>query len=317
MTADAPAGSAASPAGAAGNAGASGIGRFAVVGNPIAHSWSPAIHQAFGRACGLSLSYERLLAPIDPAGEFERQVQAFFAAGGRGMNVTVPFKERAFRLAVRVSAAAAAAGACNTLMPSATGDGAAGAVFGDNTDGSGLVRDIEGRLGLSLAGQHLLLLGAGGAARGVVLPLVDRGVASLTVANRSLERAQRLLADLGPFRIPAAAVALEQLAGDRPAVPRRFDLVIDATAAGLGEPLVELSPAVFDGCRLAYDMVYGPQPTGFLRQASAAGVALLSDGLGMLVEQAAGSFALWHGIQPQTAAVHADLRRRIDGREHP
>lgn len=280
--------------------------RFAVIGNPIAHSWSPPIHEAFGRACGRPLSYERLLAAIEPAGEFERQVRQFFADGGSGMNVTVPFKERAYRLVGEHTARAAAAGACNTLM--ARGGG----LLGDNTDGAGLVMDIEGRLGLSLAGRHVLLLGAGGAARGVALPLMERGIASLTIANRNLARADELAARL-PRSVPLVTVALAALAAGRPAgAPARFDVIVDGTAAGLGTPLIALSPAVFDGCELAYDMVYSAVATDFLRQAAATSVPQLSDGLGMLVEQAARSFALWHGVEPATAAVYADIRRRID-----
>lgn len=289
-----------------------GIPRFAVIGNPIAHSLSPPIHEAFGRACGRPLRYERLLAPIEPAGAFEDRVRQFFAEGGRGLNVTVPFKERAFRLAARHTGPAAAAGACNTLMPAEPARVDGPLLLGHNTDGLGLVRDIEGRLGVALAGRHVLLLGAGGAARGVAMPLVERGIASLTIANRAVDRAERLLADLGRLPVPATALALATLASGRPASSPRFDVIVDATAAGLGEPMAALAPALFEGCVLAYDMVYGARPTGFLRQASAAGVERVSDGLGMLVEQAAGSFALWHGMEPDTAPVHADLRRRVD-----
>jgi len=204
------------------------------------------------------------------------------------------------------TARAAAAGACNTLMVGARG------LLGDNTDGAGLVIDIEGRLGLSLADRHVLLLGAGGAARGVALPLMERGIASLTVANRTLVRAEQLAARL-PRTVPLATVALAALATGRPPrAPPRFDVIVDGTAAGLGTPLIALSPAVFDGCELAYDMVYSAVATDFLRQAAATSVPQLSDGLGMLVEQAARSFALWHGVEPATAAVYADIRRRID-----
>lgn len=282
--------------------------RFGVVGNPIAHSWSPAIHQAFGQQCGIVLAYERLLAPIEPAGAFESLVDDFFAGGGRGLNITVPFKERAFQLASERTPRATIAGACNTLKPVGSG------LLGDNTDGPGLVADIEQRLGLSLAGRHLLLLGAGGAARGVALPLLDRGLASLTIANRTVARAEALLASL-PERAPLAALPLAALTGEgrRPQAAPRFDVVIDGTAAGLAQPLSRLDPTVFDGCALAYDMVYSAEPTGFLRQAEAAGVARRSDGLGMLVEQAALAFSLWHGVMPQTRPVYDAMRARVGG----
>lgn len=282
--------------------------RFGVVGNPIAHSWSPAIHEAFGRDCGIALDYQRLLAPIEPAGGFETLVTGFFAGGGRGLNITVPFKERAFQLVSDRTPRAAAAGACNTLKP------AAGRLLGDNTDGPGLVADIEQRLGVSLGGKRLLLLGAGGAARGVALPLLDCGLAALTIANRTVARAEALLAGL-PQRAPLAALSLAALTGGsrRPTGSTRFDIIIDGTAAGLAQPLPLLDPDVFEGCELGYDMVYSAEPTGFLRQAEAAGVPRRSDGLGMLVEQAALAFALWHGVMPETAPVYEEMRARVGG----
>lgn len=283
-------------------------GRFGVVGNPIAHSWSPAIHQAFGRDCGIAVDYQRLLAPIEPPGGFETLVSAFFAGGGRGLNITVPFKERAFQLVAERTPRAAAAGACNTLKPGA------GGLLGDNTDGPGLVADIEQRLGVSLAGKRLLLLGAGGAARGVALPLLECGLAAMTIANRSVARAEALLAGL-PERAPLAAIPLAALTaeGRRSTGAKGFDVIIDGTAAGLAQPLPLLDPAVFDGCELGYDMVYSAEPTGFLRQAEAAGVARRSDGLGMLVEQAALAFALWHGVMPKTRPIYDEMRARVGG----
>ena len=284
-------------------------GRFGVVGNPIAHSWSPAIHEAFGHQCSIALDYQRMLAPIEPPGGFEALVTDFFAGGGRGLNITVPFKERAFQLAAETTPRAAMAGACNTLKP---GDGG---LLGDNTDGPGLVADIEQRLGVALGGKRLLLLGAGGAARGVALPLLERGLASLTIANRTVARAEALLASL-PEQVPLAAIPLAALTGDgrRPTGASRFDVIIDGTAAGLVQPLPALDPAVFDGCELGYDMVYSAEPTSFLSQAEAAGVPHLSDGLGMLVEQAALSFALWHGVMPKTKPVYDEMRERVGGR---
>ncbi len=291
------------------NSPASRPGRYGVVGNPIAHSWSPAIHEAFGRETGRSLSYERLLAPIEPPGGFESLVAEFFAGGGQGLNITVPFKERAWQLVARRSPRAEAAGACNTLLPGDDG------LFGDNTDGPGLIADIEGRLGVSLAGKRLLLLGAGGAARGVALPLIERGLAALTIANRTVARAEALL-DRLPERVPLAALPLTALTAGarRPTAAAHFDIIIDGTAAGLAQPLPALDPAVFEGCELAYDMVYAAEPTGFLQQAGSAGVARLSDGLGMLVEQAALAFSLWHGVLPATAPVYDSIRRQVADR---
>ena len=282
--------------------------RFGVVGNPIAHSWSPAIHEAFGRECGIALDYQRMLAPIEPPGGFEALVTDFFAAGGRGLNITVPFKERAFQLVAEPTPRAAMARACNTLKP------VDGGLLGDNTDGPGLVADIERRLGVTLADKRLLLLGAGGAARGVALPLLERGLASLTIANRNLARAEALLASL-PEQVPLVAIPLAALTSDgrRPTGSTRFDVIIDGTAAGLVQPLPTLNPAVFEGCELGYDMVYAAEPTSFLNQAAAAGVPHLSDGLGMLVEQAALSFALWHGVMPKTGAVYDEMRARVAG----
>lgn len=284
-------------------------GRYGVVGNPIAHSWSPPIHEAFGRETGRALSYERVLAPIEPAGGFEAMVHDFFASGGRGLNITVPFKERAFQLVNRRTPRADVAGACNTLMP------VDGGLLGDNTDGPGLVTDIEDRLGVSLAGKRLLLLGAGGAARGVALPLIERGLASLTVANRNVERAEALLAML-PDTVPLTALPLTALTAEarRPTGGSAFDIIIDGTAAGLAQPLPMLDPALFTRCELAYDMVYSAEPTGFLKQAGAAGVPQLSDGLGMLVEQAALAFSLWHGVMPTSAPVYASIRREVSER---
>lgn len=262
--------------------------RYAVVGNPIAHSRSPRIHGLFAAAMGQDMRYEAILAPVDG---FVATVAAFRDAGGLGLNVTVPFKEEAFRLANRRSPRAEAAGAVNTL---AFRDGD---IFGDNTDGAGLVRDLTTNLGCRLAGRRLLLLGAGGAARGVILPLLEQAPASLTIANRTAEKAVRLAAEFAG----TDACALSALAG------RRFDVVINATSAGLAESELPLPPGVFAAGCLAYDMVYGKE-TPFLRQAAAA-AARCADGLGMLVEQAAEAFLVWRGIRPETAPVLAELRR--------
>ena len=264
--------------------------RYAVIGNPVAHSQSPLIHAAFARQTGEDIEYGRLLAPLD---RFAETVERFRDEGGRGLNVTLPFKEQAHRLATVRSERAAAAQAVNTLRFDA------GAIYGDNTDGVGLVRDIRDNLGFALAGRRVLLLGAGGAARGVVAPLLGERPQSLTLANRTLERALALERFFGS-RLRASSY--EALRG------RRFDLVINATSASLAGALPPLPAGVFADGSLAYDMMYGAGLTPFLESARSGGAASAADGLGMLVEQAAESFFVWRGVRPQTAEVLASLR---------
>ena len=273
--------------------------RYAVVGNPIAHSKSPLIHAAFARQTGERLVYEALLAPRDG---FAATVAAFRAAGGRGLNVTVPFKLEAFALADRRSARAEAAGAVNTLAFDEDG------IFGDNTDGAGLVRDLVHNLACPLEGRRILLLGAGGAARGVVLPLLAAHPAVVTLANRTEAKAHALVET---FRAEAGATALDA-GGFAALAGRRFDVVINATAASLADQAPALPPALYAVGALAYDMMYGRGDTPFLAAARRDGAARLADGLGMLVEQAAESFLLWRGVRPATAPVLADLRRQLD-----
>jgi shikimate dehydrogenase len=260
--------------------------RYAVFGNPIAHSKSPRIHALFAAQTRQDLSYEAILAPLDG---FADAVRGFVAAGGKGANVTVPFKEEAFRLATELSPRAQAAGAVNTLSFAGT------AIRGDNTDGAGLVRDLTANLGCRLADARILLLGAGGASRGVILPLLEAKPAVLFVANRTAAKAEQLAA---AFNIEGGG--FEALAG------RAFDLVINATSAGLSDAALPLPAGVFaPGC-LAYEMLYGRE-TPFMAQARAAGCQV-ADGLGMLVEQAAEAFFVWRGVRPDTAPVLAELR---------
>ena len=275
--------------------------RYAVIGNPIAHSKSPAIHAAFAAQTGQTLTYEALLAPLDG---FAATVADFRAAGGRGCNVTVPFKLEAFALAERRSPRAQAAGAVNTLKFDADG------IYGDNTDGAGLVRDLTHNLDCPLAGRRILLLGAGGAARGVMLPLLAATPARLTLANRTVARAETLVAEFaaGAGSTPLAACGFADLAGSQ------FDVVINATAASLADEAPPLPPGLYAAGALAYDMMYGRGDTAFLAAARSDGAARLADGLGMLVEQAAESFLLWRGVRPATAPVLAELRRQIEGR---
>lgn len=264
--------------------------RYAVIGNPVAHSRSPQIHAAFARQTGEDIAYGRLLAPPDG---FAQAVRRFRDEGGRGLNVTLPFKEEAYRVATARSERAAAAEAANTLRFDAQ------AIYGDNTDGVGLVRDIRDNLGLAIAGRRVLVLGAGGAARGVVAPLLEERPQSLTLANRTLERALALERFFGQ-RLRASSY--EALRGSR------FDIVINATSASLAGALPPLPEGVYAAGSLAYDMMYAKGLTPFLEAARGAGAGSLADGLGMLVEQAAESFFVWRGVRPQTAAVLASLR---------
>lgn len=261
---------------------------YAVVGHPVAHSRSPFIHARFAEQTGENIRYGTLDVP---AQDFERAVGQFRAQGGRGLNVTVPHKERAFVYATQPSERARRAGAVNTLRF----DGAQ-AVWADNTDGVGLVRDLSTNLGVTLAGCRVLLLGAGGAARGVLGPLLDAAPALLVVANRTVARAEALT---GRF-----AVAGELHACGLDAIPPlAFDLLINATSSSLSGVGLPLTRAHLAGGALCYDMMYAAEATVFLRQAQALGAARTADGRGMLVEQAAESFWSWRGKRPRTTPV--------------
>lgn len=267
-----------------------------MIGNPVAHSKSPQIHAAFAAQTAQHISYTRLLAPL---AEFERVAEDFARSGGRGMNVTVPFKERAYQLAATHGEAAQLAGAVNTLSR-------IDAVWrGDNTDGVGLLRDLRDNHGCALAGREILICGAGGAARGVIADLLRESPALLVIANRTSTRAEDLAVR---FRSRGAvtAVGYDGLAG------RRFDLVINATALGLNDQVPPLPETLLAEEGWCYDMMYGDRPTAFQRWAQAHGAAQALDGLGMLVEQAAESFFLWRGVRPATAPVIASLRQCMD-----
>ena len=265
---------------------------YAVFGNPIAHSKSPLIHAAFARQTGQDLDYRAILAPTDG---FAQSLHDFIAAGGRGANVTVPFKEEAFHLATRRTPRAELAGAVNTLRFS--GD----EILGDNTDGVGMMRDITVNLGCPLAGRRVLLLGAGGAARGVIGPLLEARPQALVVANRTEAKAQALADVFGQLG-PISACGFAQLAG------QSFDVVIDATSAALGGDLPPLPHGLFAAGSLAYSMMYGKGETAFQRFARNQGATRIAEGLGMLVEQAAEAFHLWRGLRPDVAPVMDLLR---------
>ena len=275
--------------------------RYAVIGNPIAHSKSPLIHAEFARQTGQALEYGRILG--DPA-DFAGDARRFFAEGGRGLNVTVPFKEQAWALADERSPRAELAGAVNTLIRLDDGR-----LRGENTDGVGLVRDLGDNHGFRFQGARVLLLGAGGAARGVLLPLLETGPERLLIANRTAAKAIELAALGASFTSATlraggvvAGRGLEALEGES------FDLIVNATSAGLTDAV----PAIPEDCLSdggwIYDMLYGDAPTAFQRWGRVHGAARALDGLGMLVEQAAESFWLWRGARPETRPVINLLR---------
>lgn len=266
--------------------------RYAVVGNPIAHSKSPLIHAEFARQTGQDISYTALLAPLDG---FAASVNEFHADGGKGLNVTVPFKQEAWRLASNLTQRAKLAQAVNTLKFED------GTILGDNTDGAGLVRDITANLGFSIQGKRILLMGAGGAARGVILPLLEQYPALLAIANRTPAKAHELAQQFLPHG-DISSGEYASLSGCH------FDLVINATSSSLSNELPPLPAAIFSPGSLAYDMMYGKGLTPFLHFAQANGAAQLADGLGMLVEQAAESFFLWRGLRPETKPVMEMLK---------
>jgi shikimate dehydrogenase len=265
--------------------------RYAVIGNPIGHTKSPLIHGLFAQATGQDMDYTAIEGPLTPARGFEAAVLEFRDGGGRGMNVTAPFKLRAFEMADERSERAALAGAANALMFSD------GRILAENFDGVGLLRDIEVNLGLPLAGRRVLMLGAGGAARGALLPFLAAGPAELVLANRDLDKAAALARQVGPKgRVRACGYAALEGSG-------RFDLVVNATSASLTGALPPVPPSVFDPDGTAYELAYGKGLTPFLRLARNAGVRGVADGVGMLVEQAAEAFAWWRGVRPETVAV--------------
>ncbi|WP_445362900.1 shikimate dehydrogenase [Microbulbifer sp. ANSA003] len=269
--------------------------RYAVVGNPIKHSLSPEIHSAFAAQTGEGVEYSKQLAPLDGFSGF---VRAFFAGGGCGLNVTVPFKLQAFELADTLTERGASAGAVNTLTLAKNGK-----ILGDNTDGTGLVFDICTNLGWEIKDRKVLLLGSGGAARGALLPILAKQPAHLHIANRTAEKAVQLAAEFSQLG-ELSGGGLEELRGC-------YDLIINASSASLGGVLPPLPEGCVASHGKAYDMMYAAEPTPFLQWARGQG-AESTDGLGMLVEQAAESFLLWRGVRPETAPIMAKLRRDLN-----
>lgn len=265
---------------------------YAVFGNPISHSKSPLIHAEFAKQTGQDMDYRAILAPLD---DFASAIAAFRSQGGAGANVTVPFKHQAYKLATRHTDRARAAGAVNTLRFEDDGG-----ILGDNTDGAGLVRDITHNLEFPIEEKRLLLLGAGGAASGVVLPLLQCAPEEIVIANRTREKAIQL-ADGFSQHGKIHGCGFDEITGG-------FDVVINATSASLQGELPPLPGTLFKPGALAYDMMYGKEDTPFMAWARRHGAAVVSDGLGMLVEQAAESFYLWRGVRPDTRPVMALLR---------
>ncbi|UZE96123.1 shikimate dehydrogenase [Alkalimarinus alittae] len=265
---------------------------YAVVGNPISHSKSPKIHGEFAVQSAENLEYMAIQAPVD---EFSESVNAFFDNGGKGLNITVPFKEQAWSLSSQLSDRARLAGAVNTLYQNENGD-----ICGENTDGIGLVRDLTVNHNVSLADKRILVLGAGGAVRGVLLPILEEKPASVTIANRTVAKAEQLAA-LFSGRGELIACGFDELSGS-------FDVIINGTSASLQGDLPPLPEGIINDTTIAYDMMYSADKTVFNRWAESCNAACTFDGLGMLVEQAAESFYIWRQVRVDTGPVLAMLR---------
>jgi len=260
--------------------------RYAVFGNPIGHSKSPFIHEAFAQQLGEDISYEAIEAPMDG---FAEAVRAFVDAGGRGFNITVPFKVAAAELADEAHEAADVCGAANCVKVEN------GRLVAENFDGIGLVRDIVDNLGVPLKGQRVLFAGAGGATRGAVMPFLEAGAGEIVIANRTVSKAEKLRDLFGP-RESIVACGYDEIEGG-------FDVILNSTSASLTGAALPIPAHAFGGTRLAYDLAYGKGKTPFLEAAEVYGVDHIADGVGMLVEQAAEAFAWWRGKRPDTAPV--------------
>ncbi|NMT62807.1 shikimate dehydrogenase [Marinobacter orientalis] len=268
---------------------------YAVVGNPISHSKSPRIHSLFASQTGEQLEYTAIQAPEN---DFAGTVTGFFQRGGKGLNVTVPFKEQAWKLADRRTERAQLAGAANTLYQDSEG-----LLIADNTDGKGLVTDLTANHGIGLTGRRILVLGAGGAVRGVLGPVLAEKPAAIVIANRTVAKAEALVTLFEPV---AGQTRLEACGFEQPTEP--FDLIINGTSASLQHDLPPVSANVIGADTVIYDMMYSLQTTTFNQWALDQGATRVFDGLGMLVEQAAESFRLWRGIRPETRPVIDELR---------
>lgn len=272
------------------------IDQYAVFGNPIGHSKSPMIHTLFARQTSQEMHYTAQLAALDG---FKQAAETFFASGGRGCNITVPFKEEAYQFADRLTERAQLAGAVNTLKKLDDGE-----IIGDNTDGEGLVQDLL-QYQVRLRDASILVIGAGGAARGVIKPLLDQHPASIVITNRTFAKAEQLATLFSPFGA-VKAIALEE-------INQHFDLIINSTSASLDGELPNIAPTIFSKSSVAYDMMYGKGLTTFNQWALSHHCAHAYDGLGMLVGQAAESFMLWRGLRPGSRQILRELRKNLEG----
>ena len=269
---------------------------YGVAGHPVAHSQSPRIHSLFARQTGEHIEYVAI--DVEP-GQFDKQVLQFHESGGHGLNITLPYKEEAYTYADQVTGRARTAGVVNTLAWQDDGS-----VLGDNTDGAGLVTDLTGNLGICLSGARILILGAGGAARGVLAPLLAESPDEVVIANRDFDKAERMAENFSAI-LRTQACDYKQIEGS-------FDLIINATSASIADEVPPLPVSALRTDSLCYDMMYMKGPTAFLRWAGEQGVEQLADGTGMLVEQAAESFHLWRQVRPDTAPVLEWLRGILD-----
>ncbi len=266
--------------------------QYAVFGNPIAHSKSPLIHMAFAQQTQQDLQYEKTLVQLD---DFNHAAATFFNRGGKGLNITVPFKLDAYEFASQLSQRARQAGAVNTLIKQADG-----AIVGDNTDGIGMVTDISANLGWHINNARILVLGAGGAVRGVLGPLLEHQPQAIVIANRTERKAQQLATAFSGTGV-VSGIGLTQITG-------QFDLIINGTSASLHGDLPPLNNSMLKPSTACYDMMYASEPTVFMQWASSNGCNKIADGLGMLVEQAATAFELWRGVRPNTGDIIDQLR---------
>lgn len=271
------------------------IDRYAVLGNPIAHSLSPAIHQVFAEQTDQAMSYEKFCVPV---GDFKAFVTDYFKAGGKGVNVTVPFKEDAFHYADQVTERAKLAKAVNTLKRQDNGQ-----IIGDNTDGEGLLQDLQQSQGWPIEQQRILIIGAGGAVRGILAPLLAAKPQQILIYNRTFAKSEQLAKDFAPLAELTELKAIESMPSFT------MDMVINGSAAGLTGQVMQLSAEAISEHTYCYDMVYGQTTTPFMQWAQKKRACNVVDGLGMLVHQAAVAFALWRGVEPDVGPVLRQLRR--------
>ncbi|MGK0440748.1 MAG: shikimate dehydrogenase [Pseudohongiellaceae bacterium] len=272
--------------------------KYAVYGNPIKHSKSPQIHALFAEQTDQPVTYRSHQVEL---GKFTEAAKSFFDNGGKGLNITVPFKIDAFTFADVLSDRARLAGAINTLALQEDGK-----IYGDNTDGVGMVRDIQHNLGWEIEGKKVLLLGAGGAVRGVIEPLAKQKPSLIVIANRTVQKAQQLASDFADYS-DIRGCSYEALLGNQ------FDLIINGTSASLAGELPPLQANMLSDQACCYDMMYGAEPTIFMRWSAENMAWAVSDGLGMLVEQAAESFCIWRGVRPKTRPVIDKIREQLEG----